>query len=140
MAEERKQIFRQKSLDRISSPEQLTSYLKVTNPGIWLLLAAVIILLAGLIAWSCVGQLETYEEATAVVTNGKMELMMYDAKPGTVMVGMTVRAEDTQTKIAEVSKDEFGRETAYCTTTLPDGKYDASVVVESISPISFLLK
>ena len=41
------QIFRKKSLDRISSPEQLNDYIRVANPGIWMILAAVIILLAG---------------------------------------------------------------------------------------------
>ena len=40
-------LFRQKTLDRISSPEKLTDYLRVTNPGIWIFLAAVIVLLAG---------------------------------------------------------------------------------------------
>jgi len=38
------QIFRKKSLDRISSPEQLNDYIRVANPGIWMILAAVIIL------------------------------------------------------------------------------------------------
>ena len=41
------QIFRQKSLDQISSPEQLHDYLHVTNPTVWLALAAVILLLVG---------------------------------------------------------------------------------------------
>ena len=44
MAEqEPKSVFRKQTLDRISSPEQLTDYLRVTNPGIWVVLAAVII-------------------------------------------------------------------------------------------------
>ena len=45
------QIFRKKSLDRISSPEQLNDYIRVANPGIWMILAAVIILLAGVCVW-----------------------------------------------------------------------------------------
>ena len=40
-------IFRKKSLDRISSPEALDDYLRVTTPAIWLILTAVIMLLAG---------------------------------------------------------------------------------------------
>ena len=31
------QIFRKKSLDRISSPEQLNDYIRVANPGIWMI-------------------------------------------------------------------------------------------------------
>ena len=49
MAEEKQSIYRQKALDRISAPDQLTDYLKVTNPGVWVILTAVIILLAGVL-------------------------------------------------------------------------------------------
>lgn len=28
-------IFRKKSVERMSSPEQLNDYIKVTNPGVW---------------------------------------------------------------------------------------------------------
>ena len=44
-----KQLFRQKTLDRVSSPEQLHDYMRVTNPAIWMLLGAVVALLAGLL-------------------------------------------------------------------------------------------
>ncbi len=30
-------IFRKKSLDKLSSPEQLNDYIKVTNPGVWII-------------------------------------------------------------------------------------------------------
>ena len=50
--DEKNNIFRQKSMERLSSPEQLNDYLKVTNPAVWVVLAAVIFLLAGLFIWS----------------------------------------------------------------------------------------
>ena len=53
------QIFRKKSLDRISSPEQLNDYIRMANPGIWMILAAVIILLAGVCVWGIFGHLDT---------------------------------------------------------------------------------
>ena len=37
-------IFRKKSVDKMSSPEQLNDYIKVTSPGIWMVLAAIAIL------------------------------------------------------------------------------------------------
>ena len=40
-------IFRKKNIDRISSPEALNDYLRVTTPMVWLILAAVILLLVG---------------------------------------------------------------------------------------------
>lgn len=41
------QLFRKSSIERVSSPEQLNDYIKVTNSGVWLVLAAVIMLLVG---------------------------------------------------------------------------------------------
>ena len=52
-------IFRQKSLDRVSSPEQLNETIKVTGPGVWLLLGAIIALLLGALIFSVFGRLET---------------------------------------------------------------------------------
>ena len=50
MAEEGKTgLFREKSLEAIESPESLNDYLRVTSPGVWLVLATVVILLAGFI-------------------------------------------------------------------------------------------
>ena len=48
-------IFRQKSIDRVSSPEQLNDYSRVTSPSVWLVLLAIILLLLGLLAWSVFG-------------------------------------------------------------------------------------
>ena len=45
-------IFRQKALERISSPEQLHDFIQVARPSIWLLLAAIIILLFGAAVWA----------------------------------------------------------------------------------------
>jgi len=60
-------LFRKKAMARISSPEDLTGYLRVTSPGMWIILAAVIALLVGVFSWSAVGTLETTVDATAIV-------------------------------------------------------------------------
>ena len=51
-------IFRQKSIDRVSSPEQLNDYIRVTTPTVWLVLLALVILLLGMLAWSVFGTVE----------------------------------------------------------------------------------
>lgn len=48
---EKQNIFRKTSLDRISSPERLNDYIKVSNPSVWIVLAAVAILLAAAVFW-----------------------------------------------------------------------------------------
>ena len=46
--DERKNIFRKKGP---ASPEKLNDYIKVSNPGVWLILGAVGAVLAGFIIW-----------------------------------------------------------------------------------------
>ncbi|MBE6864623.1 MAG: hypothetical protein E7495_08730 [Ruminococcus flavefaciens] len=138
MAENKNEVFRQKSLERISSPEQLTDYLKVTNPGIWVMLAAVIVLLGGLFVWSMVGNLETLTDASALVENGQARINVTDSSKGEISSGMTVRIGNDEYRISSVEKDEFGRIVAFAPVNEADGKYDVKIVTESIHPIEFL--
>lgn len=138
MAENKNEVFRRKSLERISSPEQLTDYLKVTNPGIWVMLAAVIVLLGGLFVWSMVGNLETLTDASALVENGQAQINVTDSSKGEISSGMTVRIGNDEYRISSVEKDEFGRIVAFAPVNEADGKYDVKIVTESIHPIEFL--
>ena len=45
--EQKVKLFREKSLEAVESPEALNDYLKVTSPGIWMVMAAVILILIG---------------------------------------------------------------------------------------------
>ena len=50
-------IFRQKSIDKVSSPEKLDDYIRVTTPGVWITITALVILLVGTIVWGTLGEL-----------------------------------------------------------------------------------
>ncbi|MBQ5317058.1 MAG: hypothetical protein J6I96_05850 [Oscillospiraceae bacterium] len=133
---EKTQVFRKKSLERISSPEQLTDYLRVTDPGIWVLLAAIVCLLAALIAWGTVGKLETVNDGKAVVTDGSAVILV-TGEPYPA-AGMTVRIGSGEFEIYDTKADVYGNVLAYADVDLPDGSYSAKVVTESITPLSFL--
>ena len=45
-------VFRKKSVDRVNSPEQLNSYIHVTGPSVWLILAGVAVLLIGFLIFA----------------------------------------------------------------------------------------
>lgn len=137
MAEEDNSVFRKKTLERISSPEQLTDYLHVTNPGIWWTLAAVIILLAGLLVWSIVANLESSIEVRVRVEDNTASVVYND--DDVLQVGMVVTTDTDSFTISVISKDEYGRNVGIGSTNLPDGTYTGSVVVETIQPIQFLL-
>ena len=67
---EQKQIFRKAAIDRVASPEQLTDYIRVGSPSVWVVLAACVILLASLFVWGWFGQVElnTVNELGQTVT------------------------------------------------------------------------
>ncbi len=52
-----KQLFREESLKRVSSPEQLDEYIRVASPGIWVSILAVLTLLMGLFMWGIFGRI-----------------------------------------------------------------------------------
>ena len=139
MAEnDNKSVFRKKTLERISSPEQLTDYLCVTNPGIWVILAAVILLLAGIFAWSMVGTLETSAEVKVVVSDHTAQIVPIGSE--TLSEGMPLRVSGRDALIASAETDEYGRSVGLAELSLPDGTYDGTVVTETVHPISFLLR
>ena len=135
---EKNKAYRQKSLDRISSPEQLQDYMRVTNPGVWMVLAAVIVLLAGIFAATVFGKLESTCKVRAHIQNGKAVLMVEGEAADVVDEGMTLRIKDETAKIEDVYWITPESVEAVATINLPDGSYDASIVLEVISPIKFL--
>ena len=59
---EKRSIFRKKSLDRVTSPEQLNDYIKVTTPSVWLILIASLILIVGVVVWAVFGRIQVKNE------------------------------------------------------------------------------
>ncbi|MDQ5983754.1 MAG: hypothetical protein RUMPE_00782 [Eubacteriales bacterium SKADARSKE-1] len=90
-------VFREKSLKRISSPEQLNDYIKVSNPSIWLVLGALGIMLIAAFIWSISGNITSKVDATGVFQD-------IDGKPGIETVVCFVGVDDSQklTKDMEV--------------------------------------
>ena len=131
-------IFRKKTLERISSPDQLTDYLRVTNPGIWAVLIAVILMLAGLLGWSTIGTLETSVDVTVTVTDHKAQVI----SSGTAQLEavMPLRLFDHEYTITSAETDAYGRSVGLAQTDLPDGTYKGKAVTETIHPIWFLLE
>lgn len=54
--------FRDKSIERVSSPEELNDYIRVATPSVWLVLLATTILLVGMLAWSVLGTVSVENE------------------------------------------------------------------------------
>ncbi len=151
-------IFREKSLERVSSPEQLNEYIRVTNPGICLTLLAVIILLVGFVVWGVVGSLETKTDAVAVSDGGTTACYIKEAEIDEIAQGDVVRIDGEEYTTEEISAEPIAVDSSFSeyalrvgelsegewvypvtlSASLPDGVYEAEIVTERVSPMSFL--
>ena len=151
-------IFRKKSVDKMSSPEQLNDYIKVTSPGIWMVLAAIAILLAGVCVWGIFGKLETKLTVAAESRAGQTVLYVKEDAVSSLKKDMTVTIGDASYAIVSVSAEpisvteeigEYARRTGNLSIgewvyfvkidkALPEGVYTAQIVVDSVSPLHFV--
>jgi len=60
-------IFRESSIERLSSPEQLDMAITVTNPRAWIALCTIMFLLASAIVWSITGRLYSSVDVTGIL-------------------------------------------------------------------------
>lgn len=156
-----KKIFRQKNVDKLSSPEELNDYIKVTNPGVWMALVAIIVLLAGLCTWAFLGRIDTKVLAVAV-TEGNNTTACYvdEDQSQKLKVGQEVYIEDDTYTVASISNvhiqvtedllSDYAREVANlkigdCVYKFTlnkdahDGILKAEILIESISPWHFII-
>lgn len=133
------EIFRKKALDKMKSPENLNDYVRVTSPGVWLLLAAIIVLLAGAVIWGIFGQVENTAAVSVSVENGVVSGTVSGAA---VKDGMVLLINGTEYRMSAVDCDSAtGR--FRCSVSgaarIADGTYPAEIVLERLRPISFVL-
>ena len=125
---------------RISSPEQLNDYLKVTSPKIWVLLSAVILLVAGLLLWSSFTTIESYATGMAQAVGGELVVTFDDPeKASKVQPGMEMEVGDVETEVLAVGTNENGDLIASAHAHIPDGSYKVRVGYKATQVISMLL-
>ncbi|MBR3273611.1 MAG: hypothetical protein IKF98_06805 [Clostridia bacterium] len=141
-----KQVFREKSVERIASPEQLQDYMRVTTPGTWMVLAAVILLLAGLIISSALVNVESTIPGQAIVEEDGLllQIELPLSQKSLVSPGMVVRVADREAKVDMIFQAENALQVL---AELPEdgeklapGTHDVKIVTETVTPISFLFR
>ncbi len=134
-----KQLYREKNITRISSPEQLNDYLKVTKPAVWAVLAAIVLMLVGTLIWGSFAYIGSSVEGIAEVKNGTMTVYFKDNSfAGNVQEGMNVKVGETSSTIIGVGLDQNGKVFAQAETILDDGVYLASVTYKQTQVLSLL--
>ena len=154
----------------MESPEALNDYLRVTSPGVWLVMAAVIALLAGGILWGIFGHIRTtvrfpvavgpdkqvcyvgYSSAEAVLARGVVTITGRSADKGGEAAdyllktdgefGVAFVSEETPAGVLATRLVRMGDPVVEIPviTDLPEGVYEGEAVTEDLQPISLLLQ
>lgn len=73
---ERTELYTKRSMEDLSSPDQLRDHLKVTGVPVWIIMIAILVLLLGLFAWSAFATLTSYTSANGTVRGGVMAVTL----------------------------------------------------------------
>ena len=136
------ELFRKKNLDKVKSPESLDDYIKVSNPGVWLLLTSVILLLAGAIIWGIFGKIDSSVQVAVRVENKNAVCYVSDEIVMNVNPGMTIQIEDFETTIGDIGEkmEDVGYVCELSSNgSLEDGFYTGKIIIKSYKPLSFIL-
>ena len=134
-------LFRQKSLDKVKSPENLDDYIQVSNPGMWLLLVSVIVLLAGACVWGIFGHLDSTVDTSIHAENGTLICFIMNEDFASVQEGMTVKFDEYEAVVTGTWQKEDPGYLCVLESeqAVPDGFYDGKIVTKSVRPLSFVL-
>ena len=166
MADVGSSIFNKRATEKLRSPDDLDRYVRVTNPSVWVVLAACAALLVGLLAWGVFGAVTTSVSTTGVVANGKAMCFLSADDTAKVKEGDAAYVSGVPMKVAGVSKvplsrdearDELGSDYLVSTLLSDDWEYQVSfdgdtsvleqgvpltvsITTERIAPISLILR
>jgi hypothetical protein len=108
--EKKKSIFRQESLDRVESPEQLDQYIRVSKPSAWIMVAALLVASVSLLVWGFTGSLpQTITVKGITAENGVIYCYVdpsdvQDSLEGSTMTGTVSEMSSVPYSLEEVSE------------------------------------
>ena len=134
-------IFRQKSLEKVKSPENLDDYIQVSNPGVWLLLISVVVLLIGACVWGVFGHVDSIVTTTVRIDNGVASCYLSEEDVVNISEGMTVTIGEYDLVVDRISQNESSGYQCVLkmNESIPNGFYEGVILIKTIRPISFIL-
>ena len=137
-------------MERIKSPDDMRDYLHISSPRLWMVLSAILVILVGFVVFAGLTRIEntvsgqaeahTYTELEEPFTVIVMTLPLEMAD--VVKVGMEFRIDGQKGSVIAVVTDKESTAVSAKlddpSVLLKDGTYDAEIVLERISPLSFL--
>lgn len=109
MADEKSGLFTKKAQSKLRSPDDLDEYVRVTNPSVWVVLAACVLLMVGLFAWGLFGTAHTSVGAVATCVDGEVVAFLPADAASKVSAGNPANVEGKLMEVASVETVPLSR-------------------------------
>lgn len=138
------ELYTKRSLEELSSPDQLKDHLKVTGVPVWIVVIAILVFLAGFFVWSAFATLTSYTSEKGIVKDGVLTVRVQDTaredeKPLASGDEMICVIGDLEAVLAVTGTDGEGNRIAVGTVPLPEGTYDVRIGYRQSRAIELLL-
>ena len=122
--ENQNQLFRQKTMDRISSPEELHDYMRVTSPRLWMILTAIVVLLAGFVVYAATTRMESTEKISMMVNSYTVYGTIPAGREDLVKIDMEVRIQGHTGRITDIlTGKEYRLNVAFDDGKMPEEEF-----------------
>lgn len=154
-------LFREQNLQRVNNPDALDDYIHIANPGVWMVLVIILLLLGAAVIWGLFGTVTVTTPGYLVVERGATTLWLPEEQALSTAPGSRVEAADTEGMVVsaagapepvtevmasvaedgEIDVSRFGQWVCplAASVNLPTGQYPATVVLQTYSPLELLL-
>lgn len=156
-----KMLFREKSIERITSPEQLDDRIQVASPSVWMLLLGIFFLLIGICVWGIFGKMDTVISVGAITKDDQTFCYVKEDDIDRINSEMLVRIKNDEYSVERISHqpilvdEDFSDYLCYIGNLSkgewvyevklneaygePESIFEVDIVLESISPVTFVI-
>lgn len=131
-------LFREKNMSKISSPEQMNDYMRVTGVHVWIILASVIFLLFAALLWGALGTIESKLVANGTSVDGLAILEVELEDIDRLAVGQNVEIDGCSGVVQNISVSTEVCLVVITAEKLPDASGVREVVIERMTPFSLV--
>ncbi|MBR3316469.1 MAG: hypothetical protein IKG21_01425 [Atopobiaceae bacterium] len=111
-AQGKKSVYDERAVQRLRSPDDLDKYVQVTNPSVWVLLLACLVLLVGLLAWGVFGTVSTKLNVVSVWDGNRVACFLDANEVGRVHKGDPAFVGGQQLSVSAVPNAPISRSEA----------------------------
>lgn len=132
-------IFRDNVFKKLSDPEDLNGYIKVSTPSAWLITIGALFFVVGVCVWMFFGVINTKIDTTVVANDGVVQAIVERDDMQKIQKNMKVKVSGNDFEVARVGDfdDKINGYRVFINGNMENGVYPAEIILKSVRPIDF---